>query len=220
MSTREGRGGYRQPANPAAVSNPQSGARTDGGAGSTRQPLRVPTGGQYGEAKALREQQQGAPMAAGASGAPSGPGGGAALLGGGMGEGVFGPSTSGGQPGPVADPNVMVAQNPEMFLRVLAAKFPHPAIRRLVDWSAAADNPLRDTGPTLPSGNIPGLPPTNVPEPEMGAQGPPTTSSQRMAPQPQQPPSPGPPVTPSGGAPGLATSDTMPSPQEAVEFGP
>ena len=218
MSTREGRGGYRQPANPAAVSNPQSGARTDGGAGSRSQPLRVPTGGVYGEAKALREQQQGAPMAAGASGAPSGPGGGgAALLGGGLGEGVFGPSTSPGQPGPVADPNVMVAQNPEMFLRVLAAKFPHPAIRRLVDWSAAADNPLRDTGPTLPSGNIPGLPPTGVPQPEVAQQGPPTTSSQRMPPQPHQPQPPGPPT---GQVPGLATPDTMPSPQEAIELGP
>lgn len=214
-----GRGGYQQPANPAAVSNPQSGARTDGGAGSAKQPLRTPTGGEYGEAKALREQQQGAPMAAGASGAPSGPGGGgAALLAGGMGEGVFGPSASPGQPGPVADPNVMVAQHPEMFLRVLAAKFPHPAIRRLVDWSAAADNPPRETGPTPPSGNVPGLPPTSVPQPEM--EGPPTTNSQRMIPQPGQPQQPTPPEPPVGRIPGLATPDTMPTPQEAVEFGP
>jgi hypothetical protein len=29
----------------------------------------------------------------------------------------------------------MIARNPQLFLRQLAAKFPHPAIERLVDWS-------------------------------------------------------------------------------------
>ena len=64
MSSREGgHGGYRQPANPAAVSGPgASSARTDGGPGNQRQPLRVPTGGRYGEAKALEDQQRGAPL--------------------------------------------------------------------------------------------------------------------------------------------------------------
>jgi hypothetical protein len=30
----------------------------------------------------------------------------------------------------------MIARNPQLFIRHLAAKFPHPAIERLVDWSA------------------------------------------------------------------------------------
>jgi len=34
------RGGYRQPNNPAPVATPQGGQRTDGGPGSSKQPLR------------------------------------------------------------------------------------------------------------------------------------------------------------------------------------
>jgi len=64
-------GGYRKPARPAAVSAPQSGARTDGGP-ADKQPIRTPTGGAYGEAKALTEQQQGAPLAAGGPATPQG----------------------------------------------------------------------------------------------------------------------------------------------------
>ena len=75
MTTRQGDGttcGYRKPTRPAAVSAPQSGARTDGGPGD-KQPIRTPTGGAYGEASALTEQQQGAPLAAGGPG-PQGQG--------------------------------------------------------------------------------------------------------------------------------------------------
>lgn len=52
------KGGYRKPANPAQVSGPGAlSRRTDG-----KQPVMNMTGGSYGESKALREQQQGAPM--------------------------------------------------------------------------------------------------------------------------------------------------------------
>lgn len=56
------RGGYRQPANPAPVSGPgMLSQRTDGGAidGMT-QPVQNYTGGEYGNNKAMREQQEGA----------------------------------------------------------------------------------------------------------------------------------------------------------------
>ena len=55
----DGHGGYRQPTNPAPVSNPgRESARTDG------RPRQMDiTGGSYGDAKAFREQQQGAPLA-------------------------------------------------------------------------------------------------------------------------------------------------------------
>ena len=124
-----GRGGPRQPKNPAAVSTPGSGRRTDGGAGSKSQPLRIATGGAYGETKAATEQQKAAPLASGGptggTGAPAppiAPGGGV----GGRPEGVFGPTE---QPnvGPGGDPNSprqMLAENPEMFLRQLYAQFP------------------------------------------------------------------------------------------------
>lgn len=57
-------GGYRQPSNPAPVSGPGAlSRRTDGGPGG-KQPVRVPTGGQYGDASQIRQDQQGAPLAA------------------------------------------------------------------------------------------------------------------------------------------------------------
>jgi hypothetical protein len=58
-------GGYRQPSSPAPVSGPGAlSKRTDGPPGGGQQPVRVPTGGAYGEGKALQELQQAAPMAA------------------------------------------------------------------------------------------------------------------------------------------------------------
>ena len=57
-------GGYRQPNNPAPVSGPgMLSKRTDGGAidGMT-QPVKDYTGGEYGNNKAMREQQEGASM--------------------------------------------------------------------------------------------------------------------------------------------------------------
>lgn len=63
------RGGYRKPANPAPVSTPQSGRRTDGGAG---QPIRVASQQAYGERKKLEAAQASAPMAAGGLALPDG----------------------------------------------------------------------------------------------------------------------------------------------------
>jgi hypothetical protein len=58
------RGGYQRPSSPAPVSGPGSlSKRTDGG-----QPVRVPTGGQYGDASQLQQLQQAAPLAASGGG--------------------------------------------------------------------------------------------------------------------------------------------------------
>ena len=56
------RGGYRQPSSPAPVSGPGAlSKRTDGGPG---QPVRVPSGGKYGERQQREQLQQAAPVAA------------------------------------------------------------------------------------------------------------------------------------------------------------
>ena len=73
-----GRGGYRRPSRPAAVSPPQSGLRTDGGP-ADKQAIRTPTGGAYGATQAAEAQQGGAPMV---SGAPPGAVGGVPAAGG------------------------------------------------------------------------------------------------------------------------------------------
>lgn len=68
------RGGERQPANPAPVSGPGAlSRRTDGGPGDAKQPIRIPTGGQYGDATQMMKLQQAAPLAASPGGdvAPS-----------------------------------------------------------------------------------------------------------------------------------------------------
>lgn len=141
-------GGKRVPRNPAAVSNPQSGNRTDGGPGSKSQPIRVPTGGSYGEAGALEAQQKGAPLPVG-----EGPGGtpaaqqrgpSAAPLAGGI--DVFGPTQRPGQDprmGSSALPSTPLARNPQAALRVMYSKFPHPAIQRLLDLSSYGSKPPR-----------------------------------------------------------------------------
>jgi hypothetical protein len=55
------KGGYRKPANPAAVSGPGSlSRRTDGG--PIQGAKEIPGGGKYGERKALADMQSGAPM--------------------------------------------------------------------------------------------------------------------------------------------------------------
>ena len=56
------RGGYKQPNNPAPVATPQGGQRTDGGPGSSKQPLRRLPDADYGQNKAFVEQQQAAPL--------------------------------------------------------------------------------------------------------------------------------------------------------------
>lgn len=64
-----GRGGKRTPAHPAPVSGPGAlSARTDGGPG---QPVRVVSGGGYGDRKAMVEQQQAAPMQQGGPSVPA-----------------------------------------------------------------------------------------------------------------------------------------------------
>jgi|SRR5690242_12184460 len=69
-----GQGGYRQPSSPAPVSGPGSlSKRTDGPMGGGKQPVRVPTGGAYGDATALRQDQQGAPLAASPGGDAAAP---------------------------------------------------------------------------------------------------------------------------------------------------
>lgn len=130
------RGGYQPPERPAPVSNPGSGARTDGGAGSKRQPLRVPAGGAYGERQAAEAQQAAAPLPdntqtgalvapSAAPAAPTGP------------ADVFAPTARPNEPivtgAELASP---IALSPQATLRVMYAKFPHPAIARLIDWSA------------------------------------------------------------------------------------
>jgi len=56
-----GRGGYRQPADPAPVATPDRN-RTDGGPGSKTQPLRRMPDVPYGEQQDLMQQQQIAPL--------------------------------------------------------------------------------------------------------------------------------------------------------------
>jgi hypothetical protein len=139
------RGGKRVPQRPAAVSNPQSGQRTDGGPGSKSQPIRVPTGGAYGEAQALESQQQGAPLPTGGlGGAPTARTPNAAPLN--QGIDVFGPTKRPYQDprmGSSAMPTTALARNPQAALRVMYAKFPHPAIQRLLDTSSYGSKPPR-----------------------------------------------------------------------------
>ena len=131
-----GRGGPRQPARPAAVSGPGAlSARTDGGAGSASQPLRVASGGAYGERKAAVEQQQAAPLAAagGAGGAPAPVQGQVAPPG--QDGGIFGPTEQPNQPMGGMGAASEMAQAPQSVLRYVYSQFPHPAIARLLDYS-------------------------------------------------------------------------------------
>ncbi len=131
-----GRGGPRQPRNPAPVSNPGSGRRTDGGAGSQSQPLRVPSGGQYGERKALTTQQQGAPLAAGGPAPPN-----RDMISGANqpppSTGVFGPTDRPLEPNSAnnMDPSA-IENSPDAVLRRMYAVFPTPHIARLIGTSS------------------------------------------------------------------------------------
>lgn len=139
------RGGKRVPERPAAVSNPQSGQRTDGGPGSKSQPIRVPTGGNYGEAGALEAQQQGAPLPTGGLGGTP-PAGSPTAQPLNSGIDVFGPTKRPGQDprmGTSAVPSTPMARNPQAALRVMYSKFPHPAIQRLMDISSYGSKPPR-----------------------------------------------------------------------------
>jgi hypothetical protein len=64
-------GGYRQPSSPAPVSGPGAlSKRTDGG---PSQPIRVPSGGAYGERQNLEQLQQAVPAAASPGGDTAAP---------------------------------------------------------------------------------------------------------------------------------------------------
>lgn len=125
-----GHGGQRTPDSPAPVSGPGSlSRRTDGGPGA-KQPMRVPTGGAYGDATAMTQTQQGAPMAASAGGDAPAPGllAGMALP---TGPGLAAPSQQPGTPvtdgaasGPGAGPealgvHVQADQDMQALLRYL-----------------------------------------------------------------------------------------------------
>ncbi len=128
------RGGNQPPRRPAAVSNPQSGQRTDGGPGSSSQPIRVPTGGAFGQNQAATQQQGAAPMASGGPPAPGQPGAQGPPPAEAMGGGVFGASNRPGESGTLgaATGSEQVAGNVDHLLRVMYAKFPHPAIAQLM----------------------------------------------------------------------------------------
>lgn len=127
-------GGVRKPSKPAAVSGPGSlSQRTDG------QPIRDRTGLNYGQAKMLREQQEGAPMSTGPQapasaavapgGAPLPPGG------------AFGPTQRPGEPattgvpfGPGAGPSAPVSDDdPLTMIRAMYSVFPTEGLRRLLE---------------------------------------------------------------------------------------
>lgn len=135
------RGGRRTPRNPAPVSGPGAlSQRTDGGPG---QPIRVAPGGDFGERKALVDQQRAAPLASqgspGAAGqaprpvTPIGP------------EGIFGGTDRPGEPitagidfgpGPGAAPGPLLPDDPNLLLRAIVAQVgPHPDLVRLLNRS-------------------------------------------------------------------------------------
>jgi hypothetical protein len=133
------RGGKNYPARPAPVSGPgKLSRRTDGGAGSKSQPIRTPTGGDYGAATQIREAQQAVPLeaapstAVGAGGAPSSP----------TTAPPSAPPVPGGVFGPTERPNepptagIAGAQTPvpntDDALRALYSVFPHPQLLQLI----------------------------------------------------------------------------------------
>lgn len=110
-----GHGGQRTPSSPAPVSGPGSlSKRTDGGPADSKQAIRVPTGGAYGDASALQQTEQGAAMGASTGGdqappasllaglsIPAGPGFGAPSQAPGV------PVTDGAASGPGAGPEAL-----------------------------------------------------------------------------------------------------------------
>ena len=136
-----GRGGYQAPQRPAPVSGPGAlSRRTDGGPG---QPVRVASGGDYGDRTALVEQQKAAPLAAtgGGSSPRAVPSGGGIHPG-----GIFGPTDHPAEPltagidtgpGPGAPPSpaaLLPPEDPNMLLRAIVATVgPHPDLLRLLN---------------------------------------------------------------------------------------
>lgn len=144
-----GHGGQRTPGSPAPVSGPGAlSRRTDGGVG---QPLRVPTGGAYGDATQLQQTQQGAPMGASPGGemAPGLLAGLSLPTGPGFGEPTQQPDvpvTDGAAAGPGAGPEALglpVQQDQDMqFLRRYLPVMEHMA--NIPGSSAAARNAVRE----------------------------------------------------------------------------
>jgi hypothetical protein len=132
------RGGRRTPKNPAPVSGPGAlSRRTDGAA-----PQQSEAGGRpYGERAKLEALESAAPTAPAPRSSPQG--GAAPPI---PVPNAFGPTTrpyedpTAGAMSPLTNP---VAQNPQAALRVMYSKFPHPAIARLIDWSAWGSHPPR-----------------------------------------------------------------------------
>jgi len=148
-----GHGGARTPSSPAPVSGPGAlSKRTDGGPAPTQQPIRVPTGGAYGDATQLQQDQQGAPMGASPGGDQQVP---ASLLAGlsipagpGFGEATQQPDvpvTDGAAAGPGAGPEALglpVQQDQDMQALIRSL----PVLEHManqVGASAAARNMVR-----------------------------------------------------------------------------
>lgn len=123
MARKGKRGGYRAPANPAPVSLPGSGARTDTAAS---QPVREFNAQRYGQRTELREQQQAAPLAAAAEAPAALPVPQPDLFR--PTESATAPRTKTLTPRQPAFPD-----DPDMLLRVLNTIAPHPDIERLLD---------------------------------------------------------------------------------------
>jgi hypothetical protein len=126
------RGGRRTPAKPAAVSGPGAlSQRTDGGPA----PAVSSAGGRgYGERKKLEAQEAAAPSGRPSPG-PSRPVGAAASP---RVPDAFGPTQFPNEPattGSMGSQTNPLAQNPQAALRVMYQRYPHPAIKRLIDWS-------------------------------------------------------------------------------------
>jgi len=129
------RGGYRQPSKPAAVATPQGGQRTDGGAGSQKQPLRRIPGVPYGEQKALTQQQQAAPLAGGGQttpipqqqAQPARPDVFAPT------ERPMEPTTQGAAFGPGSGPADQLEDETDIILAALYSVNPHPVIAELIN---------------------------------------------------------------------------------------
>ncbi len=134
MAKKRSRGGYRQPKNPAATSGPGAlSARTDGGAGSKTQPIRRIPGQQYGEGKALVDQQQAAPLPVAAQSGTQG-----------KGINIFAPTerpaepiTEGAMLGPGSPPNQAIDEDANMLLAAMYQVYPSSIISEMINQGSS-----------------------------------------------------------------------------------
>lgn len=127
------RGGYRKPSKPAPVSGPgELSRRTD--SGPPTQPIRVASGGAYGERKALEAQQAAQPLPVAAPSPQVQAGGPAPTVMSRPGSpGAFGPTQR-----PWEDPSAglhdpsLIPEDPDLLLRALYQLYPHPDLARLI----------------------------------------------------------------------------------------